>query len=580
MALCLAGYLMLTSSCNKYLEVTPVSSFDPSFVFDNVPNATKAVLGAYADLTGDQAYGIRVSMYYPYDNDEMMGQGGTPYPDNERRDIAHYRANANNTQLAAPFAQLYNGIERANMCIYYIPKMNLYTNGTENDKKELRRLHGEALTLRAQYYLELLRNWGDLPAHFEPAFLETDLYKNKTDRDTIYNRLIADLAVAADLLPWRTQTSTKDERITQGAARALRARIALYRGGYALRKSRQMERKADYLTYYKIARDECEIIMNRRGDHNLNPSYQSVFKDFVCARRVDTYGEIIWEVGMAGGSSAAGDSKLGYYNGPRWGSTGNAALTVLPTYFYSFDSLDTRRDVMCAPYEFNTNGTFKARPLQQMVDGKFRRDWMSNPVSISSVAQYFGLNWPLIRFSDVLLMYAEAENELNSGPTANAIAAVKEVRKRAFGNNTDPVTVPTAYQDFFAFVVKERSLELGGEGHRKYDLIRWNLLATKLNETKQTLADMAAKKAPWNTYPANMYFKNNSTELIWSNSYYKPSTSAPSGYTSVAWIGTAINTTLVTYFAESFTPNKSELLPIPQSVLDANKILTQDYGHN
>jgi len=216
-------------SCKKYLQVQPISSFGADYVFGNVPNAQKAVFGAYASLTGDAGYGIRLSMYYPYDEDIMMGQGGTPYPDNERRDIAHYTLNANNTQLAGPFNQLYAGIERANICIYNIPLMTQYTEGTDADKKELKRLLGEALTLRAQYYLELIRNWGDVPAQFQPSALQKDLFIPKTDRDSIYSVLLADLANAETLLPWRTEVTSQDERITQGAARALRARIALYR---------------------------------------------------------------------------------------------------------------------------------------------------------------------------------------------------------------------------------------------------------------------------------------------------------------------------------------------------------------
>ncbi|RZL40918.1 MAG: hypothetical protein EOO93_30540, partial [Pedobacter sp.] len=74
--------LFTVSSCKKFLEVEPISSFGNDYVFSNVTNAQKAVLGAYSALGGDQGYGIRLSMYYPYDNDEMMGQGGTPYPDN------------------------------------------------------------------------------------------------------------------------------------------------------------------------------------------------------------------------------------------------------------------------------------------------------------------------------------------------------------------------------------------------------------------------------------------------------------------------------------------------------------------
>src|SRR5579875_1105710 len=156
-------------SCKKYLDVAPVSSFDAAYTFSNVSNATKAVLGAYEQLAGDNGYGIRISMYYPYDNDEMMGQGGSPYPDQGRRDIAHYGVQASNTELAKPFNQLYAGIEQANLCIYYIPKMDMYNNGDATSKAQLQRLYGEALTLRAQFYFELIRNWGDVPAQFEPS---------------------------------------------------------------------------------------------------------------------------------------------------------------------------------------------------------------------------------------------------------------------------------------------------------------------------------------------------------------------------------------------------------------------------
>ncbi|HEY0676690.1 MAG TPA: RagB/SusD family nutrient uptake outer membrane protein [Chitinophagaceae bacterium] len=568
-------------SCKKYLEVEPISSFGPDYIFDNVVNARQAVLGAYAPLTGDATYGIRISMYYPYDEDNMMGQGGTPYPDNERRDIAHYTVNPSNTQLAGPFNQLYVGIERANICIYNIPKMEEYTNGTDAEKKELKRLHGEALTLRAQYYLELIRNWGDIPSQFQPSSLETDLFKAKTDRDSIYNVLIADLATAIPLLPWRTEV-TADERITQGAARALRARIALYRGGYSLRKSKQMLRGSSHATYYQIARDECDAIIKRPDQHKLNPSYMAVFKDYICAHRIEPNGEVVWEVAMGGGTSALGDSKLGYYNGPRWNNLGNSALTILPNFFYMFDSTDTRRDVTVAPYNINQNGTIAGRTLQTLVDGKFRRDWITNPVALTSNAQYFGLNWPVIRFSDVLLMFAEAENELNNGPSAAAKAAFEQVRLRAYGGNAALIgTTPSDYQGFFNAIVKERALEFASEGIRKYDLIRWNLLGQKIAETKTTLAAMAARSgAPWNGYPATMYFRTAQTTLQWAGSFYQPTLSpAPSGHTSVAWLGSGITSTILTYYAIGFKAGKSELLPIPQASIDANPRLTQDYGY-
>lgn len=575
-------------SCKKYLEVSPASSFDPAFVFSNVENSKKAVFGAYADLTGDNGYGIRLSMYYPYDEDCMMGQGGTPYPDGERRDLAHYNLTPANSQLALPFNQLYNGVERSNLCIYYIPKMALYTNGSPAEITELKRLHGEALTLRALYYLELIRNWGDVPAQFLPSSLETDKYKGKTDRDSIYNVLLNDLKIAEDLVPWRTSVA-RDERITQGAVRALRARIALYRGGFSLRRDRTMKRGADYKTYYQIAKEECAAIMARPGEHTLNASYRAVFKDAICAKVIEPNGEVMFEVAMGGGTSALGDSKLGYYNGPRGNGTslGNSALTVMPNYFYMFDTTDLRRDVMCVPYNVtNATGTLGSfRTLTTMVDGKFRRDWIPN--ANTSAAQYFNINWPIIRFSDVLLMFAEADNELSNSPTTEAYDAINKVRRRAHGRGLNTVspgvdlTTGLSQQAFFDSLTVERALELGGEGIRKYDLIRWNLLGTKIAQVKALLPVMAGRTAaPWNTYPSTMYFLNNSTTLSYAGSYYKPNiTPAPAGYTAVNWLHSSITSTITTYFAISFTPNKSELLPLPQASIDANPNLKQDYGY-
>ncbi|MXV14476.1 RagB/SusD family nutrient uptake outer membrane protein [Hufsiella ginkgonis] len=596
--LLIAIAMMGITACQKYLEVSPISSFGPDYTFNSVTNAQKAVLGAYAALTGDAGYGIRLSMYYPYDNDEMMGQGATPYPDGERRDIAHYNTQPSNSQLAGPFNQLYHGIEMANLCIYYIPKMEQYTSGSASDQKALKRLYGEALALRAQFYFEVIRNWGDVPASFQPSSFESDLFKARTNRDTIYNRVLADLATASNLVPWKTEDpSVTNERINQGGVRALRARIALFRGGFSLRQSKTMERPADYKTYYQIAKDECAAIM-ARNDHRLNASYQAVFKDALDAHAKDPAGEIIWEVGMTGGSSGVGDSKLGYYNGPRLnGATGNGALTILPSYFYSFDPNDTRRDVTCAPYNISSAGIIQPRTLVTMVDGKFRRDWISNPSVLTSTAQYFGINWPVIRYSDVLLMFAEADNELAGAPSAAAKAAFEQVRTRGFGGNATLIgTTPADKTGFFNAIVKERAFEFGAEGIRKYDLIRWNLLKTKLDEAKAQMAEMAKPVAdrilPYKNYPLNMYFQANATSVVPLNSYYQPEpATAPANSVTVAWVtaptvsGTTttpstITSTLLTYFAINFTPNKSELLPLPQQTVEANPILGgQWYGY-
>ncbi|MNL39336.1 SusD family protein [compost metagenome] len=127
--------------------------------------------------------------------------------------------------------------------------------------------------------------------------------------------------------------------------------------------------------------------------------------------------------------------------------------------------------------------------------------------------------------------------------------------------------------------MNERYFEFGGEGIRKYDLIRWNMLASKIAETRANYTKMLNKEAPYNNLPQSMYYKSASTEVIFSNSLYAPAPAAtPVGYTKVAWVS-SITAAWITNFAQYFKPNHSELLPLPQSVVESNPKLKQDYGY-
>jgi hypothetical protein len=186
------------ASCKKYLSPEAVSSFDAAYVFDNIPNAKKALLGAYSSMAGDFGYGIRISGYWPYDTDEMQ-KGTNTQTNDEGQLLAKYLGIPGNLQITNPFNQLYQGVEKANLCIYYIPKMQLYNSGSPTQQAQLKRMHGEALVLRAQYLYELCRNFGDIPVQWQPSQFEADLFKSRTSRDSIYDRLLSDLALAQAL---------------------------------------------------------------------------------------------------------------------------------------------------------------------------------------------------------------------------------------------------------------------------------------------------------------------------------------------------------------------------------------------
>src|SRR3954463_11683183 len=136
-------------SCKKYISPDPISSFSADQVFGNVAYAQSAVIGTYNLLASQNYMGLRISMTFQGDIDDFKGTGGIN--DNSDRDISRYNVTQVNSNLSAPYSLMYSGIERANNCIKYIPQMDLYANGSAQVQAQLKRLHGEALTLRALF---------------------------------------------------------------------------------------------------------------------------------------------------------------------------------------------------------------------------------------------------------------------------------------------------------------------------------------------------------------------------------------------------------------------------------------------
>ncbi|MBF8963596.1 RagB/SusD family nutrient uptake outer membrane protein [Pontibacter sp. FD36] len=591
--LAMGGSLTFTS-CESYLDVENPSTISQDAVFSSVSYTNSAVISIYNRLMGDNTYGSRISTLYPNASDDFRVGGA--YNPLDRRGISGFGVHPDNTELFRPFLELYSGIERANIAIKYIPASNLYTNGTAAEQAAMRKLHGEALTLRAVFYHELIRNWGDVPAQFEPSADIPDLNLPKTDRDEIYDRLLDDLKLASELVPWRSESGDPSTRVTKGAVKGLRARLALARGGYSLRRdSRAMERRADYKDYYQIARDETRDII-QSGQHGLNPSYENIFRGLHTSS-MDPTGERIFEAGAYGGNART-DSKLGYSNGLRIDASSsygqaNGQLEAIPTYFYEFDPVgDSRRDVTIAYFSINKDDQIDLSTSTLMRDGKFRKYW----TGITGTNQTLGINWPILRYADVLLMFAEADNELNGAPSGEAVAAYEAVRRRAFAGNEDRMGVtPTDQQGFFQAVVQERFLEFGGEGIRKYDLIRWNQLESVINQTRAKLVEFRNGTGKYANVPNYVYvkltpFRNSPTvaqemaglDLFGgsvSEAMYTPApTSTPEGYTRKNWRA-ALSETYPQEFAVAFKPGQSELFPIYSGVLNQNFRLTQDYGY-
>ncbi|PTQ97876.1 putative outer membrane starch-binding protein [Mucilaginibacter yixingensis] len=606
-------------SCKKYLDYQSPAKLNTDQAFEDPSYTNSVIIGIYTKLCGSNAYGNQLSVYWHLGTDEFTYQASTSFDSGNDYAIPNYGAEKTNTSLQNVFNQLYAGVERANIACKFIPASNVYKNGNSTDKTKMQIYYGEALALRAQYYYELIRNWGDVPATFVPsADLPSQFLKN-ANRDSTLDHIIADLKTAEDLVPWRDALPDYgDFRFTKGAIKGLRARIALARGGYSLRNdTKLMERRADYLKYYQIAYDETLDVINSKK-HGLNPVYENIFKTLHSGTgRMDDAHELMFEVAMWGqinDSNLASANGMTFSNSPSWGGAGGRS-TAQPTYYYEFDNTgkDVRRDVTLAQYKVqnSTDNTSNVKNPLSSINfnvGKFRKSWTAFNGTVTGT---YGVNWPILRYADILLMYAEAANELGKAGSISPLQALQLVQQRAYGANTIPVT-PTDHDGFFNAVVHERLLEFGGEGIRKYDLIRWNLLGTKIEEAKAKMRMFATNADPtnnpyanlpayvWsytspfnnldsNTEAATMSFYGGGPSIVF---FTKGTTTQPPGTARVYWrqeCGSWTNGVLSeTYisdpnkgFCSKFKPNAKELLPYPQNVLTENRgSVVQNFAYN
>ena len=588
-----AGLFM---SCQKYLETPSKSTLDESLIFSNPSLASMAIDGIKVPFGETNSYRGRLLTHYGANTDlEWINSTSV----SARGDLSRYINSPINTDMNTvnnAWAMMYSGIERANICI-----RGIRAYGAPTATNEMGQLLGEALTLRAIYYADLLKTWGDVVDRFEPVSSVT-MYLAKTNRDVIYKKLLADLKEASNLVAWPSTTATDRTGTTEGInkafVKAFHARLCLVAAGYSqypdgIRRSSDPELSIDVL--YPIALQECLDVINS-GNAHLESTFESFFRK-ICQENSAAGGESLWEIPFA-----AGRGRMAYTFAVRHTSADQftdqaqgGVFGPLPTVFYDYDVKDTRRNVTCVPYFWGTaaNGISKqvmnqgagSSPTVNLWNfGKLRYEWMIRKVTSTNDD---GLNKVYMRYAEVLLMAAEIENEL--GELGIAKDYLKQIRKRAFAS-ADWVTKVDAYVDaitgkdqMFEAIVKEQGLEFCGEMERKMALIRWNLLGTKMEEAKSKMANLSNQTGEYSDVPATIYFKY-STDGV-SLAFYglnRGETADMSGsYTFIApYVGpTKLDATKIGSLYTN-DPDLNQFWPIWQVFLDAsNGMLSNDYGY-
>lgn len=569
-----AGIATLTS-CSDFLDQESPSENNQETTYGSEYYTSLRVNKIYGGLTQDQTYSQYMNIVWGLNSDiELVdGLGSNASNTGSERGNMNYNASPGWSRISALWDRAYGVIEDCNDVVEGVEGSPL-VNGTGSSATTMRRYEGEALTIRAMLYLDLIRFFGDIPMKLETSKSDlSNAYLDKTDRDVILDTLMNNLDRAIEYLPWAGQDGYTTEHATKGYAHALLAQIALTRAGYAIReKAKDGYETASYSddTYptqrpdaatrhalYERALKHLSAIITS-GVHSLNPSFRNEWY-LLNQRTLDTrYRENVFEIPMGLNTG----SELGYTVGVRMNgvtsrfgygnSSGKMKLTA--PFFYSFARDDQRRDVTCSNIQYSegTNaqgatatvcsvignapfGIYVGKWDPRMEAGMYNDagtqydptkagsgDWLSEN-KVMSAKHLTGINCVKMRYSQVLLLYAEVMNEL-AGPDGHyagdagltAREALAQVHERAFDDAHKSeaanyiASIGSTRDAMFNAIVDEDAWELAGEGIRKFDLIRWNLLTQKTLEMKQKyleeLQEANAEGDESTGYQSKVYF--------------------------------------------------------------------------
>ncbi len=476
-------------ACSDLLEEVPVSQPSVENSFKTEANARAAIVGVYSSLHLEGVYGKSQSLFTTDENN-----AGSKVP---LSGLNLYTFTADNVEVILPiWRDHYQGINRANLAISKIPSIDM-------DVTERNTLVAEAKFIKALLYFNLIRYYGDVPYKESETTSLNNLNIPRTPVDTIYKNIIRDLEYGVEHL--KVKATGIAGHATQDAAKTLLSSIYLTKGTMAKRDNTG-NGLADFTLAARYAK---EVIDSNR--YRLCPYFPDAF--IVQNKNND---EIVFDVQFKSPGLGVGNTiginmgipstASGVDNLSAGGSQG--AIRANPYHQFYYEVADSiRMQWTNARILINaaTGGYTKVSAVSTnppVSAAKFRRYPVRSPGFVLQTSDY-DVNWPIFRYAEVLLIYAEASNEIN-GPTQEAIDALNMLRSRARNTNirgvhrdilprsltlqrstglvnltlSNPlVSTPTAFKNY---IILERSRELSQEGKRWFDLVRWGILKTTL----------------------------------------------------------------------------------------------------
>lgn len=435
-------------SCDDFLNRLPYEDPGAETIKDEA-SAIALTNACYQPLQRPKLYNMRIwTLDIIAGNSEVGAGGGSDGI--ETIQLANFVADADNFATIDFWRGPNPGILYCNTVLANVPKMDI----AEHIKN---RSVGEAHFLRAHYYFLLVQLYGDVPMSLQPVGAGDNLFPRRVGKDTIYNQvIIPDLIEAIRMLPTREEYSAVDKgRASKGAAYGMLAKVYLTLGRYG-----ECIEMSDEVTKLGYA---------------LNPDYSDCFGGE--ARNKNTV-ESLFEVQYLGKTKAGffdDENQAAWHStfmGPR--NTGFVAGGYgwnQPTQEFvdQYEAGDLRKDKTILYDGCPAFGGKKYLSTMSMTGYNVRKFLV--PLSVSPDYNTNASNFVVLRYADVLLMKAEALNEL--GRTAEAVEPLYLVRKRA-GLTNKSVLLNLSQAQMRDRIIKERRIELAFEGHRWFDLIRIN----------------------------------------------------------------------------------------------------------
>ncbi|RYZ47056.1 MAG: RagB/SusD family nutrient uptake outer membrane protein [Sphingobacteriales bacterium] len=464
-----------SSSCNKFLDETDPSNLTEETYFTLPGHADAAIAAAYAQtrFIGNGA-GIFVQNF---SLPEMLsGMARTETGQNsDLNNIVGLSYNGDNLLITQWWTGLYSVIAQANLVLKRVPEIN------PMDETAKKRVLAQAQFLRAWAYFYLVQMWGDVPLIIEPveSFASENLFPGRTPAAQVYDQIVADLIAAeGGSLPWTDNSG----RASMGAVKGLLAKVYLTMAGFPMSKG---------ATHYKLAADKAnEVITN--GSYKLFATYNELHS--YATENRDEHMFMIQYLGGVADNPFQGQIVPNFKDISSLGTEVGSNVPV-PNFVATYEAGDERTKDRVGMYytSYYTEGYLN--PLKPLGNPYIYKhfDVISNGTLGAKGTNVSSLNYPLMRYAEILLIYAEAQNEVDAAPSAAAWNAYKQIRDRA--KLVTPAAGTFTKATFRDAVLRERWWELAFECITWYDMLRTR---KAFNVTTKTFEPLVGHKFPDN----------------------------------------------------------------------------------